>query len=146
MDAINRLLVTYLINATWEILLITAITAVCSRLLRRVASEYRHLVWVAALILSVLLPLWSLHNLRLQNAPSTRLLTPITFETTTSNPAPMTAAPVNSASAGLWSRLPRHGPAISLSPVLTWSFVVCYTIFFSIGSPGCSWHGGARPS
>ena len=56
MRTINQLLLTFLLNACWQIPLIAACAAFCSWLLRHSTARYRHLLWVAALFLSFLLP------------------------------------------------------------------------------------------
>jgi len=60
MDAISHLLVTYSLNALWQVPLILAAAALCARLMRRAPAAFRHRVWLAALVLSALLPLVSL--------------------------------------------------------------------------------------
>jgi beta-lactamase regulating signal transducer with metallopeptidase domain/uncharacterized membrane protein YkoI len=52
----SELLLTFLLNAVWQIGLITAAAAVCARLLRGGPARYLYLLWVATLALSVLLP------------------------------------------------------------------------------------------
>ena len=59
-DAISRLFVTYLVNAVWQVPVITIVVVLCARLMRRAPSEYKHRLWVAALLLVTLLPLLSL--------------------------------------------------------------------------------------
>ena len=56
MRTISQLLLTFLLNAGWQIPLIAALATLCAWLLRRSAVHYRHVVWVAALLLSFLLP------------------------------------------------------------------------------------------
>src|SRR5258707_15563682 len=56
METISRLLLTFLLNAGWQIALITAVAAGCAWLLRKTTARYRHLLWVSALFLSLILP------------------------------------------------------------------------------------------
>ena len=56
MRTISQLLLTFLLNACWQIPLIAALASFCGWLLRRSAPRYRHVLWVAALFLSFLLP------------------------------------------------------------------------------------------
>jgi beta-lactamase regulating signal transducer with metallopeptidase domain/uncharacterized membrane protein YkoI len=53
----SELLLTFLLNACWQILLIAAVASLGSWLLRRSSARYRHWVWVGALLLSFLVPL-----------------------------------------------------------------------------------------
>jgi beta-lactamase regulating signal transducer with metallopeptidase domain len=57
MRAISQLLLTFLLNACWQIALITLAAALCAWLLRGTAARYRHLLWVIALVSSFCLPL-----------------------------------------------------------------------------------------
>ncbi len=59
MRIVSQLLLGVLLNACWQIALLYAFAALCSWLLRKTAARYRHLLWVAALVLSFSLPLVS---------------------------------------------------------------------------------------
>ena len=54
-----QLLLTFLLNASWQIALIAAFATVCNWLLHGTAARYRHGLWVAALFLALALPLLS---------------------------------------------------------------------------------------
>src|SRR5215213_3183904 len=56
MITISELLLTFLLNAFWQILLITIAAGICARLLRGLSARYTYIVWVAALVLSIFLP------------------------------------------------------------------------------------------
>ncbi|HZS09857.1 MAG TPA: M56 family metallopeptidase [Blastocatellia bacterium] len=60
MGTINRLLLSFLLNAAWQIVAITLVASLCDRLLRNAAARCRHWLWVMTLALSLLLPLSSL--------------------------------------------------------------------------------------
>jgi len=51
-----ELALTFVFNASWQILLIAATAALCHWLLRGAAARYQHAIWVVALVLSVVLP------------------------------------------------------------------------------------------
>jgi beta-lactamase regulating signal transducer with metallopeptidase domain len=57
MKTTSEFLLTFLLNAFWQIALIAAAAAFGDWLLRRTLVSYRHFLWVAALGLSLLLPL-----------------------------------------------------------------------------------------
>ena len=57
METVSRFLLTFLINAGWQIALITVVAAACAWLLRKSSARYRHILWVSALFLTLLLPL-----------------------------------------------------------------------------------------
>ena len=52
----SQLLLTFLLNACWQIALIAALAALCSWLLRNSVARYQHWLWVGALCLAFLVP------------------------------------------------------------------------------------------
>jgi bla regulator protein blaR1 len=56
MRTISQLLLTFLLNACWQIALITAVAAFCARVLRGTTARCQHLLWVTALAFSFGLP------------------------------------------------------------------------------------------
>lgn len=60
MQNAESLILTYAANAIWIPCVIAAVTALLDRALRQVSAAQRHALWVAALILSVMLPLATL--------------------------------------------------------------------------------------
>lgn len=56
MDAINRLLVGYLLNSFWQVTVIAGLALLCSFYLRRLPGRYRHGLWVLCLGACVLVP------------------------------------------------------------------------------------------
>lgn len=57
MRVISQLLLTFLLNACWQIAFLAAAVAVGARLLNKGALRSQHLLWVLALVLSFCLPL-----------------------------------------------------------------------------------------
>lgn len=45
-----QLLLTFLLNASWQIALVAGFALVCDWLLRGIAARYRHGVWVAVVL------------------------------------------------------------------------------------------------
>lgn len=62
MEALTGCLLTFLLNSIWQIPLIAAVAALVCRLLRAGPARHRHAVCVAALLLSVLLPMASVYR------------------------------------------------------------------------------------
>src|SRR5215831_442016 len=72
MKSTGELLLNFLLNACWQIMLVAAVAALGDLLLRRTVARYRHLLWVAALVLSIFLPLAaSLRSFASSAAPAT---------------------------------------------------------------------------
>jgi beta-lactamase regulating signal transducer with metallopeptidase domain/uncharacterized membrane protein YkoI/biotin carboxyl carrier protein len=63
MERISQLILTFLLNAGWQIALLTAVAALCAWLLRDTAARYRHWLWVTALTLAYGLPMLAGLNL-----------------------------------------------------------------------------------
>jgi len=79
MKASSQILLTFLLNACWQIALVAALATLSSWLFRNSAARYRHWIWVAALLLSVGIPLTtSMRVLRDELASNTRIQAPIT--------------------------------------------------------------------
>jgi bla regulator protein blaR1 len=57
MRTISQLLLTFLLNSVWQIALIASLASISAWLLRNSAARYLHWIWVAALLLSVIVPL-----------------------------------------------------------------------------------------
>ena len=57
METISRSLLTFLLNALWEVPLAAAVAALGGWIMRRGPAWHRHALWVAALVAAVLLPL-----------------------------------------------------------------------------------------
>ena len=70
MKTTSEFLLTFLLNAFWQIALIAAAAALGDWLLRRTLVRYRHFLWVAALLLSLLLPLVSAVRSGQSSAPA----------------------------------------------------------------------------
>src|SRR5215813_5417815 len=76
MRTISQLLLTFLSNAAWQLALIAGVASICAWMLREQSSRQRYRLWVAALILSVGLPLLSdLHLLKGEAATAVPALT-----------------------------------------------------------------------
>jgi len=60
MEAINQTVVTYLMNASWQITVIAGLGLAFSVFLRKMPFRYRHVVWVTCLGACVLVPLVTL--------------------------------------------------------------------------------------
>jgi beta-lactamase regulating signal transducer with metallopeptidase domain/uncharacterized membrane protein YkoI len=67
----SELLLTFLLNAIWQIPLIASAAALGAWLLNQASAKYRHWVWVAALLLSLLVPSFATSRLGLNNQPAT---------------------------------------------------------------------------
>ena len=59
MRVIAQLVLTFLLNASWQIALLVAFAMLCDWLLRGLAARYRHSLWVITLVSCLVLPLLS---------------------------------------------------------------------------------------
>jgi beta-lactamase regulating signal transducer with metallopeptidase domain len=62
MTGISYPVLTFLINALWQVALIAGVASCGAWLLRRAPAKYRHALWAAALLLGFVLPLSSLQG------------------------------------------------------------------------------------
>jgi beta-lactamase regulating signal transducer with metallopeptidase domain len=74
----SQLLLTFLLNACWQILLVTSFASLGSWLLRNSFARYRHLVWATALCLAFSVPAFTSSQAFFDNDTLTN--SPITFE------------------------------------------------------------------
>ncbi|HVQ37107.1 MAG TPA: M56 family metallopeptidase [Pyrinomonadaceae bacterium] len=58
----SQLVLTILLNASWQVAVVTMFAGCCSWLLRETAAWCRHSIWVAALVISLSLPIVSALN------------------------------------------------------------------------------------
>src|SRR4051812_40718107 len=80
----SQLLLTFLLNACWQIAVITAFASLGSWLLRNSSVRYRHCVWATALCLSFLVPAFTSWRMLLGSAPQT--VSAATFVTESATP------------------------------------------------------------
>src|SRR5215213_5890813 len=73
----SQLLLTFLLNAFWQVALIAAFASLGSWLLRNSIARYRHWVWATALCLSFLVPAFTSSRTLFDSVTQTN--TPITF-------------------------------------------------------------------
>lgn len=59
MRILEQMLLTFLLNASWQVSLIVTFAVVCDWLLRGVAARYRHLLWVMTLLACIAMPVLS---------------------------------------------------------------------------------------
>ena len=71
-DLVSHFVLNYVLNAVWQIAVIALVAAVGSLLLRNAAARYRHMLWLAALGLCVIVPLLP----ATQTTPANRSLPP----------------------------------------------------------------------
>ncbi len=120
-DTTSRLVLTYFVNAAWQIPIIGIIALVCSMFLRRVSPQHRHILWVSALLLSVLLPLSSLPSRVSRQEMSTSMAIEEGPGNTSSS-----LTPFHSPKAGFSLAIGHHSWSFSLGHVLPWILLVSY--------------------
>jgi beta-lactamase regulating signal transducer with metallopeptidase domain len=58
-DWVSEFVLNYVVNAAWQIALITIVAALCSLLLKNGPAHFRHVLWFSALVLCAVVPLLS---------------------------------------------------------------------------------------
>lgn len=69
MASVSRIILFLLLNAAWQVSLVALLAWITDRLLRGIASRFRHALWVSALAICVLLTLGSTLRLQPESAP-----------------------------------------------------------------------------
>jgi beta-lactamase regulating signal transducer with metallopeptidase domain len=87
----SQLLLTFLLNACWQIVLLAALASLGSWLLRNSFARYRHWVWAMALCLAFLVPAFT--SLRTLFDDATPTNTTVSFEVGTTTPFAPEAVP-----------------------------------------------------
>ncbi len=137
METSSRILLTFLLNACWQIALIAAVAAFCDWLLRESAARYRNWLWVAALFLSICLPALSSSRV-LEGALSRGHLNlpaqpQATAQPVAAIPIPLPAEMASDETAALPTRLPfsqkRTSALISVNQGLAAALVALYLLF-----------------
>jgi bla regulator protein blaR1 len=134
MIAANQLLATFLINSLWQIPLVAAAAGLCSALMRRAHSAYRHVLWVAALGLCLGLPLaslWSLTDVR----SSWHLFSSETITNGSSDLGSQSAL----THSGLSFIRKNHFRPVTFTRSLTWVFLGCYAGVFLYRAARIGW-------
>src|SRR5258708_8602605 len=75
----TRYLLTFLLNSLWQIPLVTLVAALANYAMHKGPALHRQILWVSALIASLLLPLISLRNVDTPAPPSATSLSTATL-------------------------------------------------------------------
>jgi beta-lactamase regulating signal transducer with metallopeptidase domain/uncharacterized membrane protein YkoI len=102
MKTSSELLLTFLLNAVWQIALIAALASLGAWLLRKSSIRYQHWLWVGALFLSLLVPVVTAVRALPTSAPST-VNTDLFKPIPTSEVVPFSSPQSLSAEASSWS-------------------------------------------
>jgi len=135
MTRISELVLNFLLNATWQIVAITFVASVGAHLLKHALARYRHALWFASLLLSVVLPLWSVFGVdpkaMLTAASSVgftkahETLTGSSFERTVE---PAASRPENG-SLSIGNLLAKRRHEVETIPGLLWGLAIGYVLF-----------------
>src|SRR5215471_19066749 len=125
MDVINQVLLTYVLNAFWQIPLIAATAWLCLKLASRLSPTHHHAVWVAALVLSVVIPLSNLPGPK-----ALRGLDNVSSFVVTGDAWDAHSFSANFQTSNLLHRIHHHGQTVPLAPLLKGTLAVLYIAFF----------------
>lgn len=138
MGRISEFAMHFLVNAAWQIAAVAIGASVCARLLQNVAARYRHLLWLASLVLSLALPLWGLFNFGFQNDGSLHIGDPRAGavqarENLASASDPSPSAAITASGAGgnlrLEDLLQTRRKSVVASPSLALALAMAYAFF-----------------
>jgi beta-lactamase regulating signal transducer with metallopeptidase domain len=119
METLSRCLLTFLLNAIWQIPLVAAAAALICRSLRRGPARHRHTVYAVALLAAVILPLASLRQWTAPSSVPTIAWSPqLASVPQTAGTAPRRSAPAAPASSARTISLAQSTAAILLGAYL----------------------------
>jgi beta-lactamase regulating signal transducer with metallopeptidase domain/ketosteroid isomerase-like protein len=122
---IEDFVLDFMVNALWQPVLLAAIAVLCLRLLlRRASAQHHYVVWVAALILSVLLPFWSALPKRIDPLKPAILPIAINLSTLRMSPALQAIPPTTGTSSVNYSSTLRNLPVKSIFTGLFLLFIL----------------------
>lgn len=147
MDRISEFAMNFLLNAAWQIAIIALVAWACSRLLQRSAARYRHALWVAALVLSLTLPVWGLFDFtgeaprQIIEQRTDARQTPGNLTSTPDSPLDSKVATPQDHSPALGQLLQRRRQPIVTAQSLPLLLVICYVLFllYRLGALWRSW-------
>src|SRR4051794_24127737 len=128
MKTISQVTLNVLLNASWQVALIAAVASLSSWLLRDSLARHRHLVWVAALMISFAFPWIS----SIKRADLTATASRWTRATITEIPADLKAA--NESTTNLTAREPSSKTAVKVSSRTGLLLLSLYLLFLSYRS------------
>jgi len=134
MTRISELVLNFLLNAAWQTLAIMIVAFVGARLLKHAPARHRHALWVASLLLSLLLPLWSVFGV---DSEAVLTATPASLtkanQTSTGASFEGTAKPVSSGpedkSLSIGNLLAKRRHEVETTPGLLWVLTIGYGLF-----------------
>lgn len=134
MTRTSELLLNFLLNATWQIVAITIVASVGARLLKYAPARHRHALWVASLLLSVGLPLWSVLGVAQRAVPTATA--PVGFtkaHETFPGSSLGTIGPTTSGredgSLSIGNLLAKRRHKVETTPGLLWALAIGYVLF-----------------
>src|SRR5262249_44249131 len=132
METVSRMLLTFLLNAVWQVPIAWAVAAIGCRLMPDAPARHRHAVWVAALMAAILAPAASVWTMQ---RPATVV------------PHYAIALPdVQSAAASSSVALAGHVPSsaaparsVSVEETTSWVLIGAYGLFVAFGVVRLAW-------
>jgi TonB family protein len=133
METVSRMLLTFLLNAVWQVPIAWAVAAVGCRLMPDAPARHRHAVWVGALVAAVLAPAASLWTV--QRPP-----TIVPHYAIALPDVPAVAPIVNVPSV---AHVPSTAPArsVSVEATTSWVLIGAYALCVAFGVARLAWAG-----
>src|SRR4030095_13820265 len=124
----SEFLLTFLLNACWQIPLIAAAASLGSWILKRSPARYRHRLWVSALLLSLVIPLaatsrWYIEATDMQQTTVVSAELPFSSSLGLSQVTPLSSTPT----------IDLPTTAFVLNPLLAQALLAAYFLFLLVG-------------
>lgn len=149
MRILAQMLLTFLLNASWQVSLIVTFAVVCDWLLRGVSARYRHLLWVITLLACIAMPVLSSVRFARETVARQSSMTPdfarptVTSRILTPGVEIATRSPEPSDGAATYERKPAAASSsINVNPKLALLLTVLYALLllWRIVSLFRAWH------
>ena len=126
----SELLLTYLLHACWQLILVAAAAALCGWLLRGARMRFQHLFWVSVLIISLFLPLWT--SVYVLNDFSVLQKPPQQEQSTVISPVPTGLPPLEQSNA--LAPIPASPSPVRIGAPLAAILFALYILFLAVRS------------
>jgi beta-lactamase regulating signal transducer with metallopeptidase domain/uncharacterized membrane protein YkoI len=128
----SQLVVTFLLNASWQCALAAVLAAWCSRLLRHRSAVTRHILWVAALVASFAVPASTSLYLAMSERPTSKVPIAEFADNQSGEEEPETSEPVQVKEQMTPPRLERHSNApLRVGQRVASALFFAYLVFLS---------------
>lgn len=121
----SEFLLNFIVNSCWQVAVVFTVTALASRLLKSGPARYRHVLWIFALLVSLIVPLLTASNF----VRSFRLVTPQTASLAQTEPSAVAPGRAPDVGSTVDSRVDRIGTSRRTTTITTTPRILLFLTF-----------------